>query len=147
MGDVPMPAFLDPRKVQEEAQSRQSDAPRSGNRVDVTRASINEAGRVDAANAPAVPMPAPSSESADETVQELPHQSYALMELDPLIFSEEGSALTSSEFVVDLDIQYGYVLIDDKTFDLQIADGVASFTLKTENFSDTAQIELFTTRE
>ena len=40
MGDVPMPAFLDPRKVQEEAQSRQSDAPRSGNRVDVTRASI-----------------------------------------------------------------------------------------------------------
>ncbi len=82
-----------------------------------------------------------------ETVQELPHQSYALMELDPLIFSEEGSALTSAEFVVDLDIQYGYVLIDDKTFDLQIADGVASFTLKTENFSDTAQIELFTTRE
>ena len=82
-----------------------------------------------------------------ETVQELPHQSYALMELDPLIFSEEGSALTRAEFVVDLDIQYGYVLIDDKTFDLQIADGVASFTLKTENFSDTAQIELFTTRE
>lgn len=71
MGDVPMPAFLDPRKVQEEAQSRQSDAPRSGNRVDVTRASINEAGRVDAANAPAVPMPTPSSESADETVPEL----------------------------------------------------------------------------
>ena len=71
MGDVPMPAFLDPRKVQEEAKSRQSDAPRSGNRVDVTRASINEAGRVDAANAPAVPMPAPSSESVDETVPEL----------------------------------------------------------------------------
>ena len=71
MGDVPMPAFLDPRKVQEEAQSRQSDAPRSGNRVDVTRASINEAGRVDTANAPVVPMPAPASESADETVPEL----------------------------------------------------------------------------
>lgn len=71
MGDVPMPAFLDSRKVQEEAQSRQSDAPRSGNRVDVTRASINEAGRVDAANAPAVPMLAPASESADETVPEL----------------------------------------------------------------------------
>lgn len=71
MGDVPMPAFLDPRKVKEEAQSRQSDAPRSGNRVDVTRASINEAGRVDAANAPAVPMPAPASESVDETVPEL----------------------------------------------------------------------------
>lgn len=71
MGDVPMPAFLDPRKVQEEAQSRQSDAPRSGNRVDVMQASINEAGRVDAANAPAVPMPAPASESADEMVPEL----------------------------------------------------------------------------
>ena len=71
MGDVPMPAFLDPRKVQEEVQSRQSDAPRSGNRVDVTQASINEAGRVDAANAPAVPMPAPASESADEMVPEL----------------------------------------------------------------------------
>lgn len=71
MGDVPMPTFLNPRKVQEEAQSRQSDAPRSGNRVDVTQASINEAGRVDAANAPAVPMPAPASESADETVPEL----------------------------------------------------------------------------
>ena len=71
MGDVPMPAFLDPRKVQEEAQSRQSDAPRSGNRVDVTQASINDAGRVDAANAPVVPMPAPESESADEMVPEL----------------------------------------------------------------------------
>ncbi|WP_307982210.1 hypothetical protein [uncultured Senegalimassilia sp.] len=71
MGDVPMPAFLDPRKVQEEAQSRQSDAPRSGNRVDVTQASINEAGRVDAANAPAVPTPAPMPEPADETVPEL----------------------------------------------------------------------------
>ena len=71
MGDVPMPAFLDPRKVQEEAQSRQSDAPRSGNRVDVTQASINEAGRVDAANAPAVPAPAPMPEPADETVPEL----------------------------------------------------------------------------
>ena len=71
MGDVPMPAFLDPRKVQEEAQSRQSDAPRSGNRVDVMQASINDAGRVDAANAPVVPMPAPASESADEMVPEL----------------------------------------------------------------------------
>lgn len=71
MGDVPMPAFLDPRKVQEEAQSRQSDAPRSANRVDVTQASINEAGRVDAANAPAVPAPAPMPEPADETVPEL----------------------------------------------------------------------------
>ena len=71
MGDVPMPAFLDPRKVQEEAQSRQSDAPRSGNRVDVTQSSINEAGRVDAANAPAVPTPAPMPEPADETVPEL----------------------------------------------------------------------------
>ena len=71
MGDVPMPAFLDPRKVQEEAQSRQSDAPRSGNRVDVTQAAINEAGRVDASNAPAVPTPAPMPKPADEAVPEL----------------------------------------------------------------------------
>ena len=71
MGDVPMPAFLDPRKVQEEAQSRQSDAPRSGNRVDVTQASITENGRVDATNAPAVAAAAPVSEPVDETVPEL----------------------------------------------------------------------------
>ena len=71
MGDVPMPAFLDPRKVQEEAQSRQSDAPRSGNRVDVTQASITENGRVDATNAPAVAAAAPVSESVGETVPEL----------------------------------------------------------------------------
>ena len=71
MGDVPMPAFLDPRKVQEEAQSRQPNAPRSGNRVDVTQASITENGRVDATNAPAVAAAAPVSEPVDETVPEL----------------------------------------------------------------------------
>ena len=71
MGDVPMPAFLDPRKVQEEAQSRQSDAPRSGNRVDVTQASIAKNGRVDATNAPAVAAAAPVSEPVDEAVPEL----------------------------------------------------------------------------
>ena len=71
MGDVPMPAFLDPRKVQEEAQSRQSDAPRSGKRVDMTQASINEAGRADAVNAPAVPVSAPAAEPVEETVSEL----------------------------------------------------------------------------
>ena len=71
MGDVPMPAFLDPRKVQEEAQSRQSDAPRSGNRVDVTQVSITENGRVDATNAPAVAVAAPVSEPVDEMVPEL----------------------------------------------------------------------------
>ena len=71
MGDVPMPAFLDPRKVQEEAQSRQPNAPRSGNRVDVTQASITENGRVDATNAPAVAAAASVSEPVDETVPEL----------------------------------------------------------------------------
>lgn len=71
MGDVPMPAFLDPRKVQEEAQSRQPNAPRSGNRVDVMQASITENGRVDATNAPAVAAAAPVSEPVDETVPEL----------------------------------------------------------------------------
>ena len=71
MDDVPMPAFLDPRKVQEEAQSRQPNAPRSGNRVDVTQASITENGRVDATNAPAVAAAASVSEPVDETVPEL----------------------------------------------------------------------------
>ena len=36
VSDIPMPAFLDPRKVQAEAQQRQSDAPRSDNRLDAT---------------------------------------------------------------------------------------------------------------
>ena len=71
MGDVPMPTFLDPRKVQEEAQSRQSDAPRSGNRVDVTRLPSTRPVVSMLQTLPRVPMPAPASESADETVPEL----------------------------------------------------------------------------
>ena len=47
VSDIPMPAFLDPRKVQAEAQQRQSDAPRSDNRLDATNAAISENGRVD----------------------------------------------------------------------------------------------------
>lgn len=47
VSDIPMPAFLDPRKVQAEAQQRQSDAPRSDNRLDATNAAISENGCVD----------------------------------------------------------------------------------------------------
>ena len=45
--DVPMPSFLDPRKVQEEARAAQPDGYRTGNRVDVTGASIGTSGRID----------------------------------------------------------------------------------------------------
>ena len=45
--DVPMPSFLDPRKVQEEARAAQADEQRTGNRVDVTGAPIGASGRID----------------------------------------------------------------------------------------------------
>lgn len=45
--DVPMPSFLDPRKVQEEARAAQADEQRTGNRVDVTGAPIDASGRID----------------------------------------------------------------------------------------------------
>ena len=47
ISDVPMPSFLDPRKVQEEARAAQADMQRSGNRVDVTGAPIGASGRID----------------------------------------------------------------------------------------------------
>lgn len=45
--DVPMPSFLDPRKVQEEKRAAQADEHRTGNRVDVTGAPIGASGRID----------------------------------------------------------------------------------------------------
>ena len=47
INDVPMPSFLDPRKVQEEARAAQADEHRTGNRVDVTGAPIGASGRID----------------------------------------------------------------------------------------------------
>ncbi len=47
ISDVPMPSFLDPRKVQEEARAAQQDERRTGNRVDVTGAPIGASGRID----------------------------------------------------------------------------------------------------
>ena len=44
---VPMPSFLDARKVQEEARAKRSAAARSGNRVDATDAEITSTGVVD----------------------------------------------------------------------------------------------------
>ena len=56
MGDVPMPSFLNPRKVQEEALAKQTDTQRSSNRVDVTEAGIASNGVVETANLEALPQ-------------------------------------------------------------------------------------------
>ena len=69
MSDIPMPSFLDPRKVQAEAQQRQSDAPRSGSRLDVTEAAISANGRVDASTGSVV---AAAPEAAPGEVQATP---------------------------------------------------------------------------
>lgn len=69
MSDIPMPSFLDPRKVQAEAQQRQSDAPRSAARLDVTGAAISENGRVDASTGAVV---ATAAEAAPGEVQATP---------------------------------------------------------------------------
>ncbi len=64
MGDVPMPSFLNPRKVQEETAAKQPDIQRSPNRLNVTDASIASNGVVETAGLEAfsapVPDPAPS---------------------------------------------------------------------------------------
>lgn len=77
MKDLPMPSFLDPRKVQEQARAQHPEGNRSGNRVDVTQAQIGASGRIEqlpetvqpagapgagANEAPAVaaPVPAPA---------------------------------------------------------------------------------------
>ncbi len=56
MGDVPMPSFLNPRKVQEEALAKQSDTARSSNRVDVTDAGIASNGVVETAGLETLPQ-------------------------------------------------------------------------------------------
>ncbi|OUO92542.1 aminopeptidase [Gordonibacter sp. An230] len=45
--DLPLPSFLDPRKVQKEAQSAVQDEQRTDNRVDVTAVPIGDSGRID----------------------------------------------------------------------------------------------------
>lgn len=45
--DLPLPSFLDPRKVQEEAQSALQNERRTENRVDVTAVPIGDGGRID----------------------------------------------------------------------------------------------------
>ena len=45
--DLPLPSFLDPRKVQEEAQSALQNERRTENRVDVTAVPIGDSGRID----------------------------------------------------------------------------------------------------
>lgn len=63
MGDLPLPSFLDPRKVQQEAQSNLTDERRTERRVDVTAVPIGDSGRIDYPMGGAVPAGAvPSGE-------------------------------------------------------------------------------------
>lgn len=70
MNDIPMPAFLDPRRVQAEALQRQSDEPRNGNRLDVTKAAVNESGRVETSTA--VEVNVPQTDAAPSQLQATP---------------------------------------------------------------------------
>lgn len=47
IGDVPLPAFLDPRKAQVEKLEERGDVHRTSNRIDVTDAAIGDSGRIE----------------------------------------------------------------------------------------------------
>ena len=81
-----------------------------------------------------------------ETVQEQPHESYLLLDLDPIIEIYEASALTTIEFGVDSSVAFGYALTEDRQFDLQITEDTAYLTIKTEDFTDAMEIALFSSR-
>ncbi len=66
MGDVPMPSFLNPRKVQEETVAKQPDIQRSSNRVNVTDAGIAANGVVETEGLEPTPAPAPDASSQAE---------------------------------------------------------------------------------
>ncbi len=57
MKDLPLPAFLDPSKVQAEKIEARGEVSRTGNRVDVTSAQIDASGRID--------IPVTQAETAD----------------------------------------------------------------------------------
>ena len=67
MGDVPMPSFLNPRKVQEETLAKQTDTERSSNRVNVTDAGIASNGVVETAGLETLPQQShePATAQAD----------------------------------------------------------------------------------
>ncbi|WP_232050903.1 aminopeptidase [Arabiibacter massiliensis] len=65
MGEPSLPAFLDPRKVQEEAQSAFADARRTDRRVDVTGVPIGDSGRIDYPLDGSVPSGAVPTEAAE----------------------------------------------------------------------------------
>lgn len=66
MGDVPMPSFLNPRKVQEETVAKQPDIQRSSNRVNVTDAGIAANGVVETEGLEPTSAPAPDASSQAE---------------------------------------------------------------------------------
>lgn len=62
VGDVPLPSFLDPRKVQQEAQSAVQDDNRTGNRIDVTGVPVGSSGRIEVpVERSGAPEPAPEA--------------------------------------------------------------------------------------
>lgn len=67
LNDIPLPAFLDPRKVQEEARAAQPEQQRTGNRVDVTAAAIDASGRMDYSPRSYEQIDAPEVSSAGES--------------------------------------------------------------------------------
>lgn len=81
-----------------------------------------------------------------ETVREQPHDSYLLLDLDPIIEIYEASALTSIEFQVNSSVAFGYALTEDQQFDLQITEETAYLTIKTEDFTNAMEIALFSSR-
>ena len=87
INDVPMPSFLDPRKVQEEARAALAEERRSGNRVDVTGVSIGASGRIDLVPDYAEDDMAPTAPSAGQGVPQpivLPDIGAAASNLTPI---------------------------------------------------------------
>lgn len=66
LGDIPLPSFLDPLKVQQEAQSALLDERRTGNRIDVTDVPVGNSGRIE------YPLEQPAD--ADNTTSDSAHR-------------------------------------------------------------------------
>ncbi len=104
VGDVPMPSFLDPRKVQEESRAQFQDEHRTGNRVDVTGAPIDASGRIAVAEAPGsasepgkrlIELPDIGVSAANlAPIAELPKQRAPLAEVETSAKSAAKSLLT-----------------------------------------------------
>lgn len=83
IADVPMPSFLDPRKVQEEKRAALAEEHRTGNRVDVTGAPIGASGRIDFIPDPET-TPRPIVENAGQRPIVLPDIGVSAANLTPI---------------------------------------------------------------